>query len=47
MRDSAVGRLKVSGIFAVADIDSILSSVAELHAVTWRRTPEGYEVASR
>lgn len=47
VRDAAVGRLKVSGIFAVEHLDSFLSSVAELHPVTWRRSPQGYEVASR
>lgn len=47
VRDAAAGQLKVSGIFAVENIDSFLSSVAELHPVTWRRSSQGYEVASR
>ncbi|WP_135965415.1 FecR family protein [Sphingomonas gei] len=47
LRDSAVGRLRVSGAFAVGGMESFLSALAELHPVTWRRTPQGYEVASR
>lgn len=47
MRDPGLGRLRVSGVYAVGDVESFLAALAAIHPVRWTRIGGGYEIAAR
>lgn len=47
LSDPALANLRVSGAYAVADLESFLSALSSIHPVRWTRTAKGYEIEPR
>jgi transmembrane sensor len=47
LRDPGLAALRVSGAYAVADIESFLAALSSIHPVRWSRVGSGYEIGRR
>jgi transmembrane sensor len=47
LQDQRLGKLRISGAYSVADLDSFLDAVAALHPVRWQHTSQGYAIVRR
>lgn len=47
LADPDLGGLRISGAYAIADIESFLSALSSIHPVRWTRAADGYTIARR
>ncbi len=47
LADPALGTLRISGAYAIGDVESFLSALASIHPVRWTRVAGGYAIERR
>lgn len=47
LADPSLGTLRISGAYAIGDVESFLSALASIHSVRWTRVAGGYAIERR
>lgn len=47
LADPALGALRISGAYAIDDVESFLNALSSIHPVRWTRAADGYTIAAR